>query len=1288
MPKHPVHLDFNKSTHQDREEVKVRVGDAGQILSAYLTDDGIPVQPEGDLKIQIKRPDGGIIRGKPMRRVEGNLYEGEIPIPSFTYHGIAETAYVAEYLEGKEGPTTTSFKLVVLPGTTDESMVKYYDEDLELLKSNLSDDVEANKQSFAAAQKERAEEFERTQKENASTFEASEREREETFEAAEAKREEGETARKEAEQGRVTAEQGRAAAETAREESEGERETAEASRETAESERDSAEQDRQSNETERQSEEAKRAAAEVQRGTDEDSRKEAEQGRVDAESKRVEAEKKRSEAEQGRVDAEASRVGAETERDSAETARDEAETQRETAEKARNESEVAREAAEDERETAEAERESNEVQRKASEQDRDAAETLRGDAERERSEAEQGRVTADTDRADRQDANDKAQLANNAAQAKNNADQKANNEAAFNHQFITLQEGEFDPDTRKPTIADPKSGPVYRVPKETPSETNKYDEWYWALTTDGVGEWEAWTATQIAEAPPIPTDKIDRIVAGNVVSGDEVMKTDQLSYYDAAVKERTATAIGDAVGAQAEAQKSTDEAQDKKITAAQEAAEKASGDLETYKTAQGKTDSAQDEAIEAAKQRADEAYNHIPDLVSKTASGILPAFPGTGGPLYPVALDGVLKGWQVIPAFSEGVAGLVPGAPSPDEGEKVLLNSGWGDYKGGGMPDYRPLKAAIAAANAAKDAAKVKGGGDYDFGTPVTTQAAIDTLTTAITAAQKVYDAYDDPDTTQDTLDTATSTLNAALQTFNATCTPLVADKSGFTAQETRYNGLKDGVSTPTDGKDVPFGSKWVTASEASAADTALSTARSAVNSATKQSQINSAVTTLTVAIDTYQAAIKTATKDTAALDAAVSAANAAKADVSASDQEGADLPAGSNYVTSAQMKALTDAIGAATTAKESGTTQKQLDDATSALTKATETFKSQVKQNVSIYGVDFSGFPTSTKGTRTDAAANLGDPKPAVGAGSGSSPFDSIFPWSEIQRETRSGNEMVKIPKFYYKLEQSGNGVKVQIATGKVDGFEVSPAHADRSDGKGEREYVYVGRYHTSTGYKSVSKVNPLANITRNDARTGSKGTANFYQLDYATRFTIQLLYLVEFADFNSQAKIGGGCSTSGSVMQMGYTDTMTYHTGTTAASIGAAVYGGTQYRFMEGLWDNVYDWLDGCRYDSQGLHVIVNPAEFSDTSGGKLVGLPVAGYPSKLGVSKTGGFTAFYPTEASGSDSTGTCDGWGFNASYPCLYVGGYYVQNRNHGLFYVYCNAASNKGADRGSRLLELP
>ena len=341
----------------------------------------------------------------------------------------------------------------------------------------------------------------------------------------------------------------------------------------------------------------------------------------------------------------------------------------------------------------------------------------------------------------------------------------------------------------------------------------------------------------------------------------------------------------------------------------------------------------------------------------------------------------------------------------------------------------------------------------------------------------------------------------------------------------------------------------------------------------------------------------------------------------------------------------------------------------------------------VTIYGASWDGSST-TKWSRTDASASFTDPVPAVNNGSGSSPFDNLLPWSGMTKSNRTGGVVVAIPKFWYKWTKSGNTLKLQIADGETDGFKVSPAHANRGDGKGERDVVYVGRYHCASGYKSTTGVAQQVSITRSAARTGIHNLgATIWQFDYAMRVTIQMLYLVEFADWNSQAKIGYGCSASGSKENNGKTDAMKYHTGTTAAN--RTTYGYTQYRNIEGLWDNVYDWMDGCYYNSNGMYVINTPSAFSDSSGGSLIGKPSNGWPSAIAVSTVSGLEwAIYPTAASGSESTYVADYWSYNASYPCLYCGGYYGQYQYRGLFYVSYDSASYTSSYFGCRLQELP
>ena len=343
----------------------------------------------------------------------------------------------------------------------------------------------------------------------------------------------------------------------------------------------------------------------------------------------------------------------------------------------------------------------------------------------------------------------------------------------------------------------------------------------------------------------------------------------------------------------------------------------------------------------------------------------------------------------------------------------------------------------------------------------------------------------------------------------------------------------------------------------------------------------------------------------------------------------------------------------------------------------------------ISIYGVQWDGTSTTAL-SRTDDAAGFTNPSPAVSNGGGSSPFDNLMPWSGMTRSTDpQAGELVAIPKYWYKWTKSGSTIKLQIADGPAEGFLVSPAHCDRGDGHGERDVVYVGRYHCHTSnWKSQTGGKPKADITRSSARSSIHNLGGtIWQWDWAMEWTIKMLYLVEFADWDSQRKIGYGCGNNSATENMGQTDGMTYHTGTSKAN--RTTYGvGVQYRHIEGLWDNVYDWVDGCYYNGNGLTIILNPNNFSDSSGGTSIGTPSNGFPSALDIKSALGNQWPLPTAANGSDSTYVPDYWDFSASSPCLRVGGSYSRSLNRGLFYVYCNGASYADADVGCRLMKLP
>ena len=312
-------------------------------------------------------------------------------------------------------------------------------------------------------------------------------------------------------------------------------------------------------------------------------------------------------------------------------------------------------------------------------------------------------------------------------------------------------------------------------------------------------------------------------------------------------------------------------------------------------------------------------------------------------------------------------------------------------------------------------------------------------------------------------------------------------------------------------------------------------------------------------------------------------------------------------------------------------------------------------------------------------------------------------MPWSGMRRVTdASAGELVEIPKFYYKWTIDGAKMKLQISMSAFDGSYVSPAHADRGDGVGERDYVYVGRYHCASDYKSKTGLTPKVSATRATFRSGihSLGVYN-WQWDYAIYWTICMLYLVEFAHWDSQSKIGLGEAddSAGTVSKNGYSDTMPYHTGT-MKNYRSIIGSGVQYRYIENLWANIYEFIDGIYFSGTSILCINNPNRFSDNTNGTFVGsrqLVSGGFTYRNIVnwtkSNVAGYEyAIFPNDMNTDFGTYVCDGRQQRGeTSEVLYQGcpEYGNINTDAGLFSLSDYYARGDSWYRlGSRLMVLP
>ena len=343
----------------------------------------------------------------------------------------------------------------------------------------------------------------------------------------------------------------------------------------------------------------------------------------------------------------------------------------------------------------------------------------------------------------------------------------------------------------------------------------------------------------------------------------------------------------------------------------------------------------------------------------------------------------------------------------------------------------------------------------------------------------------------------------------------------------------------------------------------------------------------------------------------------------------------------------------------------------------------------VHIYGATWDGSST-TRLTRTDDAGLFEDPTPAVGNGAGSSPFDNRLPWSGMTKTTDGNNVLVAIPKYWVKVSHAP--FKVQIADKATPGYQVSPAHRDRGDGKGERDVVYIGRYECDGSYMSRSGQAPKVSTPLATFRSGIHALgATYWQADIALHLTWWFLYIVEYADWNGQTAIGQGNVSSGAKINTGATDSMTYHTGRAAGTDGQTA---VQYRNIENPWGNVLEWRDGIIFSDANISTYNNPANFSDSYNGTGATVRSNKRATTGGWIKAWGHDTndpsfIYPSEVGGSETTFVPDSCGYNTGVRALYVGGYYGYGPSAGPFCLSGSSApSNASGSLGSRLQKLP
>ena len=233
-------------------------------------------------------------------------------------------------------------------------------------------------------------------------------------------------------------------------------------------------------------------------------------------------------------------------------------------------------------------------------------------------------------------------------------------------------------------------------------------------------------------------------------------------------------------------------------------------------------------------------------------------------------------------------------------------------------------------------------------------------------------------------------------------------------------------------------------------------------------------------------------------------------------------------------------------------------------------------------------------------------------------------------------GNVMVQIPKFWYKYEFADGKHKWLISDGEQPGFEVHPAFNREGTIRDFRYYPAYQGFTLNGKLISGSGRVPTASKTRAVFRTEAAANgAGWSQIDWNLLIAVQLLYLIEYADFDTQSMLGQGI-TSGS--------TYTAVTGS-SNSLGNASSPSTNtstqfmsYRGIENWYGQIFKFIDGVNIKEREYFVNKKPSTYADdvftgdyaTTGMTMVS--TNGYVKDIVQSKNG----FISSNASGTNST----------------------------------------------------
>lgn len=296
--------------------------------------------------------------------------------------------------------------------------------------------------------------------------------------------------------------------------------------------------------------------------------------------------------------------------------------------------------------------------------------------------------------------------------------------------------------------------------------------------------------------------------------------------------------------------------------------------------------------------------------------------------------------------------------------------------------------------------------------------------------------------------------------------------------------------------------------------------------------------------------------------------------------------------------------------------------------------------------------------------------------------------------------NVMVKQPMFYYRVSVSStsgynggkyiNSATIQLSEAKYAGFSIHPAFVVNGT---EVPYILVSAFEASKRDNMIASVvgmNPMTGNSEQFRRSDAVAMAARIGTGWGittlnTLSATQMLFLVEYATFNSQTAIGNG-NVDGSDTSFSYM----VKTGSTSSlgNSSGAVGSGVSYRGEENLWGNAWCWIDGAEVENNGSgHIKLNG---TDTG---IVIARLSGYFARYGYSSSYD-NLFIPSSEVAGSSTSQFSGDTVTQQYTAaqdtdIAVGGGVSSRTGAGLFcYDMSLSPGTSGDVIGARLVYLP